>query len=136
MTDTDATLTEKLEQNRENLKALLAALDADPSTLADPEEKARRKAFFTGVTDKNVKMSEDERIEWLFESTTRAIHEAAKAAGVPERKLATDATDPVKNSGFSLKPKDADRRVEQRKKNHEEKKADVDTSGFLDPRDD
>jgi hypothetical protein len=134
MNDADATLTEKLEQNRENLKALLEALDADPSTLDDPEEKARRKAFFTGVTDENAKMSDGERIEWLFESTSEAIREAAKAAGAPERKLATDATDPVKNSEFTLKPKDADRRAAQRKKNREEKKADVDTSGFLDPR--
>lgn len=119
MTDTDATLTEKLEQNRENLKALLTALDADPSTLDDPEEKARRKAFFTGVSDDLAKMSDDERVEWLFESTTRAIYEAAKAAGVPERKLTTDAIDPAKNSSYSLKPKAADRRAAQTKKNRE-----------------
>jgi len=134
MTNPDATLPEMLEQNRQNLKALLKALDADDSVLEDPEKKARRKEFFTGVETKGSDMSEEERIAWLFESSTKAIADAAKAAGVPKRKLSTEATDPVKNSNFTLKPKEADRRQAQREKNREEKKADVDTSGFLDPR--
>lgn len=136
MTNDDATLPEMLEQNRKNLKALLKALGADDSALDDPEKKAKRKAFFTGKASGGTEMSEEERIGWLFESSTEAIRDAAKAAGVPERKLCTEATDPAKSSNFTLKPKAADRREAQRQKNREERKADVDTSGFLDPRGD
>lgn len=135
---TSDTLHETLEQNRENLKRLLEALDVDDSVIEDPEKKARAEAFFGASPEriKEAEMSEDERLAWMFEQNAKAIRDAAKAAGVPERKLNGEATDPVKNSNFTLLPKKAARRMKQRKTNREEKNADTDTSGFLDPRED
>jgi tRNA U34 5-methylaminomethyl-2-thiouridine-forming methyltransferase MnmC len=81
---TSDTLTATLEQNYENLKALLDELEADYDLPADPKEKARMsKAFHPDGPEaaKNIEMAEEERLAWLFEENAKALHAAAAAAG-------------------------------------------------------
>lgn len=78
------TLQNALEQNRENIKQLLDALDADYEYPEDPERDATMSAAFTpGDADaaKDVELSEGERVAWMFLENTKAIEAAAEAAG-------------------------------------------------------
>ena len=81
---TSEILRNTLEQNRENLSALLAALDADYELPTDPEKQARLSAVFNpggASSAKDADMSDEERAAWLFEENAKALAAAADAAG-------------------------------------------------------
>lgn len=74
-------LHDVLEQNKENLKTLLRELDADYEFPGDPEKEARmRKAFSVDPERaKDVDMTEEEEIAWLFEENAKALAAATEA---------------------------------------------------------
>jgi hypothetical protein len=103
---TSEQLQQALQQNRENLKALLAALDADYQMPEDPETQAKMAAMFGGSAEraKEAELSEEERAAWLFEENTKALLAAAKAAGVSEREAKAGATEPESGLGQLFNP--------------------------------
>lgn len=113
---TSETLRNTLEQNRDNLKALLEALEADYELPDDPEKSARMASFF-GASQERVKeaeMTDKERAAWLFEENAKAIAAAAEAAGAPSRKVNDDATTPASKFSGLFVPKSEARRHSQK----------------------
>jgi hypothetical protein len=81
---TSDALQAALEQNYENLKALLDALNASYDLPRPPDENARlNRIFHPGGPEaaKDVDMTEEERAAWLFEQNAKALAAAADAAG-------------------------------------------------------
>lgn len=76
-------LQQTLEQNRENLKALLVALDADYELSQDPEKQAKMAAHFGGSVEraKEAEMTKEDRVAWLFEENAKALAAAVDAVG-------------------------------------------------------
>jgi acyl-CoA reductase-like NAD-dependent aldehyde dehydrogenase len=78
-----------LEQNRENLSALLTALDTDHELPPNPEKQAKMAAAFGGEKDvkkaaEAANMSDAERAAWLFEENAKALAAAAEAVNSRE----------------------------------------------------
>ena len=94
------TLTNALEQNRQNIKRLLDAVGADHDLPNDPERDAKAAAIFdpdTGTVDKSdIELSEGERIEWLFRTNAEAIEAAAKAAAGESKRSVISESDSMK----------------------------------------
>lgn len=89
---TSETLQKTLEQNRQNLKALLTELDADHEVPEDPEKKAEMGAIFhPGGVDaaKDVDLSEEERLAWLFQENAKALAAAVEEAGARSVKFSS-----------------------------------------------
>ncbi|MBV0900168.1 hypothetical protein [Haloarcula salina] len=80
---TSDVLQNALEQNRQNLETLLAALEVDHEFPEDPAKQAKMAAAFDigDTTRKDAEMTEAERVAWLFEQNAKALAAAADAAG-------------------------------------------------------
>jgi hypothetical protein len=112
---TSDTLQKAIEQNHKNLKALLKAVDADFEMPAPPEEKTERVEFFGGKAAADSDLSEEERLAWMFEQNSKALVAAAKAAGIPERKLADGVmTTGEKYAGYFVPDSEVQRQEQKR----------------------
>lgn len=76
------------EQNRSNLKSLLAHLDADYEMAQDRDQKAKMASAMGVATDvdKDAQMDDQERAAWLMWQNTKAIAAAAEAVGAHDVK--------------------------------------------------
>lgn len=77
-------LQNALEQNRTNIKRLLDALDADYEYPEEPEKQARMSAAFHpegADAAKDVDVTAEDRVAWLFEENAKALEAAVQAAG-------------------------------------------------------
>lgn len=93
------TLLNAVEQNRSNLKALLAHLDADYEMAEDRDQKAKMASAMGLATsaEKDDQMDDHERAAWLIWQNSKAIAAAAEAAGARDVK-----TDHVESSDGRL----------------------------------
>lgn len=89
---TSEELQNALAQNRENLKALLDALEADYEVSEDPRKEARLGAAFNPNPEAaksradDGDMTDEEWAAWLFEENAKALAAAAEAAGARSAK--------------------------------------------------
>lgn len=80
-------LQNALEQNHENLRILLTALDADYEMEEDPAKQAAMGSLFHPNPEarveraKDAEMSDEEWTAWLFEENAKALAAAVEAAG-------------------------------------------------------
>lgn len=102
---TSETLQNALEQNRQNLKVLLAALDADYELPEDPEKAAWLGAHFGDSAErvKEAEMTDEERAAWLFEENAKGLAAAVAAAGGGSVKSpSVTESDPLDDVGRAL----------------------------------
>lgn len=112
---TSETLRKAVEQNHENLKEVLDAVDASYEMDDDPEKDAEHAAFFGADKDAvGVELTEDERVAWMFEQNVEAVEALAEEVGVAERSISDVATSDEKYAGMFV-PTSEEKRAEQKR---------------------